>query len=163
MIEYGPLAEWKEIAGSGQEMQDVFWYIKEAIDAYFDGRPFQVTVKAGCLIGKQARARSRPSRAISRPRPRATVADADEDTERRRAPRSTPACRCRRQDRGSARRDDVRDELDVDDVDIDDVSTSSEDVALDRASRPRRVRLDGTSSTRSPTTAATLRRPSDRS
>ena len=53
MIEYGPLAEWKEIAGSGQEMQDVFWYIKEAIDAYFDGRPFQVTVKAGCLIGRK--------------------------------------------------------------------------------------------------------------
>jgi ubiquinone/menaquinone biosynthesis C-methylase UbiE len=51
VIEYGPLAEWKEIAGAGQEMQDVFWYIKEAIDAYFDGRPFQVTVKAGCLIG----------------------------------------------------------------------------------------------------------------
>src|SRR5262249_8000005 len=53
VIEYGPLAEWKEIAGEGQEMQDVFWYIKEAIDAYFDGRPFQATVKAGCLIGEK--------------------------------------------------------------------------------------------------------------
>ncbi|HEX5058798.1 MAG TPA: class I SAM-dependent methyltransferase [Kofleriaceae bacterium] len=53
VIEYGPLQEWKDIAGNGQEMQDVFWYIKEAIDAYFDGRPFQVTVKAGCLIGKR--------------------------------------------------------------------------------------------------------------
>src|SRR5262249_43515969 len=53
VIEYGPLSEWKEIAGAGQEMQDVFWYIKEAIDAYFDGRPFQVTVKAGCLIGRK--------------------------------------------------------------------------------------------------------------
>lgn len=51
VIEYGPLAGWKEIAGDGQEMQDVFWYIKEAIDAYFDGRPFELTVKAGCLIG----------------------------------------------------------------------------------------------------------------
>lgn len=51
VIEYGPLAEWKEIAGGGQEMQDVFWYIKEAIDAYYDGRPFQVTVKAACIIG----------------------------------------------------------------------------------------------------------------
>lgn len=51
VIEYGPLAEWKEIAGDGQEMQDVFWYIKEAIDAYFEGRPFQATVKAGCVIG----------------------------------------------------------------------------------------------------------------
>ncbi len=54
VIEYGPLGEWKDIAGSGQEMQDVFWYIKEAIDAYFDGRPFQVTVKAGCLMGRKA-------------------------------------------------------------------------------------------------------------
>ncbi|MBA3395269.1 MAG: class I SAM-dependent methyltransferase [Deltaproteobacteria bacterium] len=53
VIEYGPLQEWKDIAGGGQEMQDVFWYIKEAIDAYFAGRPFQVTIKAGCIIGKK--------------------------------------------------------------------------------------------------------------
>ena len=53
VIEYGPLSDWKDIAGAGQEMQDVFWYIKEAIDAYYDGRPFQVTVKAGCLIGRK--------------------------------------------------------------------------------------------------------------
>ena len=51
VIEYGPLQQWKDIAGGGQELQDVFWYIKEAIDAYFGGRAFQVTVKAGCLIG----------------------------------------------------------------------------------------------------------------
>jgi ubiquinone/menaquinone biosynthesis C-methylase UbiE len=70
VIEYGPLAEWKEIAGGGQEMQDVFWYIKEAIDAYFDGRPFQVTVYAGCLIGTKQEPRA-PSLAapveLSRP------------------------------------------------------------------------------------------------
>jgi ubiquinone/menaquinone biosynthesis C-methylase UbiE len=53
VIEYGPLQAWKEIAGGGQELQDVFWYIKEAIDAYFGGRAFEVTVKAGCLIGKK--------------------------------------------------------------------------------------------------------------
>jgi ubiquinone/menaquinone biosynthesis C-methylase UbiE len=53
VIEYGPLQEWKDIAGGGQEMQDVFWYIKESIDAYFQNRPFQVTVKAGCIIGKK--------------------------------------------------------------------------------------------------------------
>lgn len=53
VIEYGPLAEWKDIAGGGQEMQDVFWYIKEAIDAYFEGRPFQVTIKAGCIVGQK--------------------------------------------------------------------------------------------------------------
>ena len=69
VIEYGPLAEWKEIAGGGQEMQDVFWYIKEAIDAYFDGRPFQVTVKAGCLIGtkheRRVRRQARRSRSLT--------------------------------------------------------------------------------------------------
>jgi ubiquinone/menaquinone biosynthesis C-methylase UbiE len=53
VIEYGPLQAWKDIAGGGQELQDVFWYIKEAIDAYFGGRAFQVTVKAGCLIGRK--------------------------------------------------------------------------------------------------------------
>lgn len=51
VIEYGPLSEWKRIAGEGQEMQDVFWYIKEAIDAYFGGRAFEVTVKAGLIVG----------------------------------------------------------------------------------------------------------------
>jgi len=53
VIEYGPLAAWKAIAGGGQDMQDVFWHIKEAIDAYFAGGPFHVTVKAGCLIGRK--------------------------------------------------------------------------------------------------------------
>ncbi|HEY0985737.1 MAG TPA: methyltransferase domain-containing protein [Kofleriaceae bacterium] len=59
VIEYGPLAGWKAVAGGGQDMQDVFWYIKEAIDAYFDGGPFQLTVKAGCLIGHKL---ARPGR-----------------------------------------------------------------------------------------------------
>jgi ubiquinone/menaquinone biosynthesis C-methylase UbiE len=53
VVEYGPLPAWKEIAGGGQELQDVFWYIKEAIDAYFGGRAFSVTVIAGCLMGKK--------------------------------------------------------------------------------------------------------------
>jgi ubiquinone/menaquinone biosynthesis C-methylase UbiE len=53
VIEYGPLAEWKAVAGAGQDMQDVFWYIKEAIDAYFAGGPFHVTVRAGCVIGRK--------------------------------------------------------------------------------------------------------------
>ncbi|MBT8493778.1 MAG: methyltransferase domain-containing protein [Deltaproteobacteria bacterium] len=51
VIEFGPLAEWKAIAGAGQEMQDVFWYIKESIDAYFEGRPFEITIRAGLLRG----------------------------------------------------------------------------------------------------------------
>jgi ubiquinone/menaquinone biosynthesis C-methylase UbiE len=53
VIEYGPLADWKVVAGGGQDMQDVFWYIKEAIEAYFGGRPFQLTVKAAVVIGKK--------------------------------------------------------------------------------------------------------------
>src|ERR1041384_6292613 len=51
--EYGPLPDWKTVAGGGQDMQDVFWYIKEAIDAYFGARPFQVTVRAGLAVGKK--------------------------------------------------------------------------------------------------------------
>lgn len=51
VIEFGPLPGWKEIAGKGEEMQQVFWHIKEAIDTYFTGRAFQVTVKAACLRG----------------------------------------------------------------------------------------------------------------
>jgi ubiquinone/menaquinone biosynthesis C-methylase UbiE len=53
VIEYGPLSRWKEIAGKGQEMQDIFWFIKEAIDAYFGDRAFMVSVVAGCLRGQK--------------------------------------------------------------------------------------------------------------
>jgi hypothetical protein len=31
----------------------VFWHIKEAIEAYFARRPFQLTVRAGCVIGRK--------------------------------------------------------------------------------------------------------------
>ncbi len=51
IIDYGPLKGWKDISGKGQEMQDIFWYIKEAIDSYFSATPFSVTVVAGCLHG----------------------------------------------------------------------------------------------------------------
>lgn len=51
VIEFGPLRDWKQLAGKGQEMQDIFWYIKESIDAYFGDRAFSVTVVAGCLCG----------------------------------------------------------------------------------------------------------------
>jgi len=53
MIEYGPLSSWKNIAGKGQQMQDVFWQTKAAIDAYFQGSAFSVTVFAGCLRGRK--------------------------------------------------------------------------------------------------------------
>jgi len=53
VIEYGPLAAWKAIAGRGQPMQDAFWHLKGAIDAYFGGRPFAVTVNIGALRGRK--------------------------------------------------------------------------------------------------------------
>ena len=52
VMEFGPISEWKRIAGKGQEMQDIFWYIKEAIDAYYSGRAFEVTVRAGLIKGQ---------------------------------------------------------------------------------------------------------------
>ena len=58
LIEYGPLAEWKAIAGKGQPMQDVFWHLKAAIDAYYAGRPFAVTVNAGIVRGRKESAPS---------------------------------------------------------------------------------------------------------
>ncbi|HZS42197.1 MAG TPA: methyltransferase domain-containing protein [Polyangia bacterium] len=54
LIEYGPLGEWKSIAGKGQQMQSVFWECKNAIDAYFTGSSFAVSVLAGCLRGRKA-------------------------------------------------------------------------------------------------------------
>ena len=53
IIEYGPLASWKTIAGKGQQMQDVFWQTKASIDAYFQGSAFSVTVWAGCVRGRK--------------------------------------------------------------------------------------------------------------
>ena len=53
IIEYGPLSEWKRIAGKGQEMQAVFWECKNAIDQYFGDRSFAVTVAAGCARGRK--------------------------------------------------------------------------------------------------------------
>jgi demethylmenaquinone methyltransferase/2-methoxy-6-polyprenyl-1,4-benzoquinol methylase len=60
VIEYGPLAAWKEVAGKGQGMQEIFWQIKESIDAYFRERAFEVTVKAGCLRGIKPERRVSP-------------------------------------------------------------------------------------------------------
>jgi len=63
VIEFGPLSKWKEVAGKGQEMQEVFWNIKEAIDAYFGQRAFEITVIAGCItaVKPEALSGSKPS------------------------------------------------------------------------------------------------------
>jgi ubiquinone/menaquinone biosynthesis C-methylase UbiE len=53
LIEYGPLSDWKAIAGKGEPMQKVFWECKAAIDAYFGSGSFAVTVVAGCVRGRK--------------------------------------------------------------------------------------------------------------
>ena len=54
VIELGPLARWKAIAGKGAEVQDIFLAVKEAIDTYFAGSAFAVTVVAGLFSGTKA-------------------------------------------------------------------------------------------------------------
>jgi hypothetical protein len=124
VIEYGPLAEWKDIAGSGQEMQDVFWYIKEAIDAYFDGRPFQVTVKAGCILGKKADA------------VRAAMAEIEVDLD---GPTEEPDTDLPRRPHqiaaGSVQL------ADADDLEVEEISPSDDDVVIDEDS-PEEQELD---------------------
>jgi SAM-dependent methyltransferase len=55
IVELGPLPRWKRIAGGrGDEMQDVFFFVKEAIEAYFSGTVFPVSMVVGCLSGRRA-------------------------------------------------------------------------------------------------------------
>jgi hypothetical protein len=119
VIEYGPLGEWKDIAGNGQEMQDVFWYIKEAIDAYFDGRPFQVTVKAGCIIGTKSDAPTDPHLEVEiEEMPYAINDDLDDvDTGLPRPPHQIAL--------GSVQLDDA------DSLEVEEVSAADDDVVID--------------------------------
>jgi ubiquinone/menaquinone biosynthesis C-methylase UbiE len=54
VIELGPLPRWKALAGKGPEMQDTFLAIKEAIDTYYGGSAFSVSVYAGMFSGRKA-------------------------------------------------------------------------------------------------------------
>jgi len=49
LVELGPLSRWKRIAGRGEDMQDVFFFTKEAIDTYFRGGAFPVTIVGAAL------------------------------------------------------------------------------------------------------------------
>ena len=55
LIEMGPLSQWKRLAGGGDDMQDAFFFTKEAIDSYFKGRPFAITVVGGVAWGQKRR------------------------------------------------------------------------------------------------------------
>jgi len=53
LVELGPLSRWKRIAGRGEDMQDVFFFTKEAIDTYFKGTAFPVTIVGAALRGRK--------------------------------------------------------------------------------------------------------------
>jgi SAM-dependent methyltransferase len=53
LVAQGPLPAWKRLSGAGNEMQDVFFFTKEAIDTYFRGRPFAVTVVGAAVTGRR--------------------------------------------------------------------------------------------------------------
>ncbi len=55
LIDLGPLPHWKRIAGGGDDMQDAFFFTKEAIDHYFKGRPFAVAVVGAAAWGTKQR------------------------------------------------------------------------------------------------------------
>ena len=46
VIEHGPLTQWKEIVGR-EVLQETFLSVKDAIDTYFSGRAFAVSVFGG--------------------------------------------------------------------------------------------------------------------
>jgi SAM-dependent methyltransferase len=54
LVELGPLSTWKQLIGRGDEMQDVFFFTKEAIDTYFKNRVFAVTVVGAAITGRKA-------------------------------------------------------------------------------------------------------------
>ncbi len=49
VVELGPLRAWKAIIGRHQAPQELFWQLKESIDAYFLDAVFSVSVVAGVL------------------------------------------------------------------------------------------------------------------
>ena len=53
LVELGPLSRWKRVAGRGEDMQDVFFFTKEAIDTYFSGGAFPVTIVGAVLRAKK--------------------------------------------------------------------------------------------------------------
>jgi ubiquinone/menaquinone biosynthesis C-methylase UbiE len=53
VVEFGPLARWKQIAGKGAEVQDTFLAVKQAIDTYFSGQSFSVSIEAGLFVAQK--------------------------------------------------------------------------------------------------------------
>ena len=49
VIEHGPLRVWKAILGDHEKPQELFWKLKESIDAYYSDSVFSVSVVLGLL------------------------------------------------------------------------------------------------------------------
>lgn len=49
LVEHGPLRLWKAILGGHDKPQEIFWRLKEYLDAYFSRHAFSLTVIAGLL------------------------------------------------------------------------------------------------------------------
>ena len=54
VVELGPLSRWKRIAGRGEDVQDTFFFTKEAIDTYFKGTAFPVTIVGAAVRGRKS-------------------------------------------------------------------------------------------------------------
>jgi ubiquinone/menaquinone biosynthesis C-methylase UbiE len=59
LVELGPLSRWKRIGGRGADMQDVFFFTKEAIDTYFKGTAFPITIVGAAVKGRKPASTSR--------------------------------------------------------------------------------------------------------
>jgi SAM-dependent methyltransferase len=53
LVELGPLGDWKRLSGRGDQMQDIFFFTKEAIDSYFKDRVFAVTIVGAAITGRK--------------------------------------------------------------------------------------------------------------
>ncbi|MBZ5707834.1 methyltransferase domain-containing protein [Nannocystis pusilla] len=60
VIEHGPLQMWKAVIGKDGAPQELFWRLKEAIDAYYAGHVLAVTVQAGLIHVEVAKGTARP-------------------------------------------------------------------------------------------------------
>lgn len=61
VVEHGPLRLWKATLGDAAKPQELFWRLKEAIDTYYAGHVFSVSVTAGILRVQVPHAKREPT------------------------------------------------------------------------------------------------------
>lgn len=55
LIDLGPLRVWKSLVGKGEPLQAAFAAVKDAIDTYYAGRPFAVTVAVATVTARASK------------------------------------------------------------------------------------------------------------